>query len=177
MGKLQKHDKEPGGSIITRKMSGRIDYVDSYSINVNSDKAYSVDYLTAVLFTSIPVWLTCLMKVRNFLVKPFGIEAGIIPEMPKIERSVHYNIGDRAVLFAVTDRSESEIVMAEDDIHLYFRTSVAVMDDSSVPGRRMYFTTLVQFHNKLGRFYFFPVKPFHVLIIKSMLVRLSKTLN
>ena len=83
----------------------------------------------------------------------------------------------RAILFSVIDRSETEIVMAEDDKHLYFRTSLFVEETSDQNRENVYLTTLVQFHNIWGKLYFSPVKPFHKLIMKALLTNFSKRFN
>lgn len=123
---VKRFHKKPENSIIDRDMSGDSHYVDSFSVKCKNSKHYSIDYLTASLFSSIPVWVRMLLNLRDFLVKPFGLETGIIPEQEALDTSLHYNIGDRAIFFPVIDRSECEIVMAEDDKHLYFRTSLYI---------------------------------------------------
>ena len=90
---------------------------------------------------------------------------------------MHYNVGERAVVFHIIDRSESEIVMAEDDKHLYFRTSLFVEKINEKSLNNVYLTTLVHFHNFWGRLYFTPVKPFHKLIMKTMLKNLSNAIK
>jgi len=173
MGKVRKFSREPEGSIITRNIKGGIDYIDSFCIEISTRDSSSVDYLTALLFTQVPGWVKVLLNLRNVLVKPFGLETGSMPEPENVKRSVHYNTGDRAVFFTVVERTGSEIVMAEDDRHLYFKVSVFVHRDSLHDHDRIYLTTLVQFHNLFGRLYFMPVKPFHRLIMIRMLKRFS----
>ena len=38
-------------------------------------------------------------------------------------------------------------------------------------------TTVVKFNNRLGRLYFFFIRPFHKVIIRSMLKRVAKRLK
>lgn len=90
----------------------------------------------------------------------------------KAEASLpYYPIGSKAVLFRVTDRNESEIVMDEDDKHLNFKTSVMVERINGFT--QVWLTTIVHFNNTLGRLYFWPVKPFHKALIKSRLKKLQ----
>ena len=177
MKKIQQFNKQPENSIISRKMDGLVHYIDSFCIKIENTKKYSVDYVAALLFSSIPEWVKSLLKLRDFLVKPFGLETGTIPEPGTLDPSLHYNVGERAIFFTVIDRSESEIVMAEDDKHLYFRTSLFVEKTSDQNFDKIYLTTLVQFHNIWGKVYFAPVKPFHQLIMRTLLIRFSKTLS
>jgi hypothetical protein len=170
-------NSKPDGSIIDRGLTGTIDYLDSFCIDMQDADGNSIDYLTAILFTSFPDWAWGLMKLRDALVRPFGLMTGLIPSQESISRSVFYDSGDRAIFFTVIDRTESEIVMSEDDKHLNFRTSVLI--NRAKNGRRatLHLTTLVQFHNFWGSFYFFPVKPFHEAIMKALLRRLAKTID
>ena len=121
----------------------------------------SVDKITSDLFKT-PKWVHYLLKIRDLIVKPFGIKTSDEIEV-KVES--HYPIGSKAVFFTVIDRNKNEIVMAEDDKHLNFRTSVMIEKDGK--NTNIYQTTIVQYNNFFGRFYFFFVKPFHRIIIKK----------
>lgn len=169
--------KKPYNSIIDRDMNGEFHYIDSLSVECKNSNHYSVDYLTALFFSSIPVWVRMLLNLRDFLVKPFGLETGTIPKQEALDTSLHFNIGDRAIFFPVIDRSECEIVMAKDDKHLYFRTSLYIESTSDQNMDTVYITTIVRFHNICGKLYFAPVKPFHKLIIRALLKKFSHTLK
>jgi hypothetical protein len=54
MGKVRKNKKLPIDSIIIKNFSGKIQYIDSLSIDIENKIKYTVDYLTALVFTSIP---------------------------------------------------------------------------------------------------------------------------
>ena len=125
----------------------------------------------------MPGWVTQFLKFRDFLVKPLGLETGSIPPQEKIAPTIRYVIGDRAIFFSVIDRSDSEIVMAENDKHLYFRTSIHVEKTHAPYLDHVYLTTIVQYHNIWGKLYFAPVKPFHKLIMKILLTNLTKSLS
>ena len=66
------------------------------------------------IFNHSPAWLNFLMKVRNILVKPLGLETGKV-----------------------------------------LKTEDCIID----------ITTVVQYHNALGKAYFFFIKPFHKMIV------------
>lgn len=159
--------------MIKRGFPGTIDHMDAYAIGIRGNQ-HSIDYLTAVVFTSFPGWARLLFNLRNLLVKPFGLATGRLPDPGDIDKSIVFRTGERAVLFTVVDRSDTEILMAEDDRHLYFRFSV--LADDQTDGRSIWLTTLVQFHNRLGWWYFNLIKPFHGMIVRSMLSRLSRRL-
>ncbi|QQE10421.1 DUF2867 domain-containing protein [Planctomycetota bacterium] len=174
--KVIKHHKYPSQSIISQNMIGNIHYMDSFSIQIPKAESVSVDYLNALIFSSVPQWIRVLMAIRNCLVKPFGLETGNIPLPKEVDPSIRFVEGESPIFFTVLLRNENEIVMAEKDKHLNFRASTLKVKntDGSVT---LYLTTIVHFNNIWGRLYFLPVKPFHKLIIKSILKRLPVTLD
>jgi hypothetical protein len=175
--KIKKYNTKPDNSIIFNRVSGTIHYIDSYEINIQNIEDYSIDYLTALFFTSVPKWVTLLSTARDLLVKPFGLQTGLISKQEELDESMHYNCGDRAIYFVVTDRSDVEIVIAEDDKHLYFKTSVFLQKGDNSETQSLFVTTIVQFHNIWGRVYFAPIKPFHQLIVKRLLMKFTKRLK
>jgi hypothetical protein len=152
----------PSNSIIGKGFE-KYDYCDSYSTFIWSES--SVDEILTKFF-KMPVWVSGLLKLRDVLVKPFGLQTGDEP----VDGSVHYTVGAKAVYFTVVDRTESEIVMEEKDLHLKFRVSILkeIVDGKS----KVSATTIVKFNNWGGRAYFFPVKPFHKMLIKYLLWRI-----
>jgi hypothetical protein len=161
MKKVVKLNHIPEKSLILNDFE-KIDYYDTYKIQITSND-YTIDKITTEIFKT-PEWVNKLLKLRNFIVKGFGLKTGDTKEMI-IEP--YYSIGSKAVYFTVLDRNENEIVMAENDKHLNFRTSVMVEKDTA--SSIIYLSTIVQFNNFFGRLYFLPVKPFHRIIIKSLL--------
>ena len=126
-------------------------YCDSISVAAKTQKP--VDELTRDIF-KIPLWVRKLLSLRNFLVKPFGL---FIP--PEKEQQ------KRQLPFLLIQQYPQEMIMGERDKHLDFWVSVRKNPDSIV------LTTLVHFHNALGRLYFLLVKPFHKLIVCHLLKR------
>jgi len=162
MNKVTSLKKIPENSIIAKDF-GKLDYADSYQIHIKSDK--SLDTITSEIFNSTTGY-QFLLKIRDFVVGIFGLKTSKDVEI-KIEP--YYPIGSRLALFTVIDRGDTEIVMGENDKHLNFRTSVKI--ESNVEDKSIFLTTIVQYNNFWGKLYFFPVKPFHQIIIKSLLKR------
>jgi hypothetical protein len=175
--KIQSFKIQPERSIILNNLQGDIHYTDSFKVMFVNKCDFSIDYLTALLFASDPKWVKFLLNLRDLMVKPFGLKSGLIPESASLDKSIRYAPGDRLVLFPVIDRSESEIVMAEDDKHLYFRSSLLIQDTSDRYLQAAYLTTIVQFHNIWGKIYFAIVRPFHRLIMKEMLANFVEALT
>jgi len=163
MPKVYKYHVSPDQSLINQDF-GRIDYCDSYQIVKSTDE--TIDNLTTEIFR-IPKWVDLLMRIRGSFVRLFGLKT---EKRKDITESVYYPIGTKAGYFTVIDRNENEIVMAENDKHLNFRT--AIMKKKSEQDYSIYLTTIVRFNNIWGKIYFLPVKPFHQIIIKSLLKRL-----
>jgi hypothetical protein len=82
-------------------------------------------------------------------------------------------------LFKVLEKTDREAVVGEDDKHLDFRVSVHL---DPLPGSAPYayaltLSTIVLFHNRIGKLYFAVVKPFHQLIVPAMLRGIAKRLR
>jgi hypothetical protein len=167
---LRQLEREPEGSIIARGLNGKFDHVDAFVVGIRDVDQYSIDYLTALVFTSIPWWSRLLFDLRNILVKPLGLAHGRVAVSQDVAPSISFALGEKAIFFTVVDRSDREIVMAEDDKHLQFRVSVLTEE------RTLCLTTLVQYHSSLGQRYFTLIEPFHKLIVRSMLSRTAQRL-
>ena len=126
MNKIDRLSGPPQDSIIGESF-GKIDYSDTYKVPVYNYQDYSIDYLTALFFTSIPSWINGLMLLRNSLVRLLGLRSSAIPQLNEPDFSIHYEIVSKAVLFRVYNKNDHEIVMEENDKHLKFRTSSFVV--------------------------------------------------
>ena len=82
--------------------------------------------------------------------KPFGIEGGDILKSEDEDYLKDYIIED----------TENEAIMRKDDKHLLFYVSIAKIENNLID-----VTTVVQYHNALGKVYFFFIKPFHKMIV------------
>ena len=79
---------------------------------------------------------------------------------------------DRIGIFKVYGKSETELVLGEDDKHLDFRLSVLRTPDlSPTLGGQLTVSTVVHCHNFLGRAYLLVIAPFHRLVVKASLRR------
>jgi hypothetical protein len=154
-------------SIILVGMDAPVHYVDRFDVSLPVG-GFSTDYVTALLFTSMPNWAHALFSLRNRLGTLVGLKPGDLAMDTVIPRDVYYPVGDKAVFFTVSHRTDEEIVMAESDRHLDFRASVRCTRrrDSELS---VAVTTVVSFNNVWGRLYFALIKPFHKMILKSLL--------
>jgi hypothetical protein len=143
----------------------RFHYCDSYNTTIKLSQERTIDSITTTIFR-LPLWVNLLLRLRNTIVRIFGLQAG----KPSENIMDYYPVGSRAVYFTVIMRNENELVLSEKDKHLDFW--VSILRQKQNQGTNISLTTLVHFHNIWGRFYFFPVKPFHQLIMKSLMHRL-----
>lgn len=165
MQRINKTHKVPENSSITQDLWG-FDYCDSFQIIENGND--TIDNITTRILI-VPEWVDKLMKFRNSIVRLFGLKVG---DKRDIDVAEYYPIGSKAIYFTVIDRNNNEIVMAENDKHLNFRVSILI--DKNEINSNITFTTIVKFNNIFGRLYFLFIKPFHRLIIKSLLKRVNK---
>ena len=133
------------------------DYTDCYSANISASRQIKTAELFEQVFNYRPPWLKFLYKIRNFLVKPFGI---------KISRS-----------FAdfIIAQNTNEIVLHSSNKHLDFYVSVFCSDKTD-SGQSASITTLVKFNNVMGKVYFAAIWVFHRFIVSRMLKRAVKVL-
>ena len=76
----------------------------------------------------------------------------------------------------ICEQNAQEIVFGMPDKHLTFHASLWC-GEKEPGGQTFTITTVVKFNNRLGRLYFFFIRPFHKVIIRSMLKRVAKRLK
>lgn len=127
-----------------------------YSDSISGKIAHKTDAETLfhLMFEDFPRPVRFLFKLRNAIVKPFGLKSGI-------------SFRDHII-----ERNASEIIVGMDDKHLGFWVSIYVSDSNDSEVR-----TTVRFHNTLGRIYFAGIWCFHKLIVAGLFRRAMKIIN
>ena len=147
------------------KFIDRNDYEDCYSFTIpNNTKSIQELYIS--IFSSAPKWGDKLMTLRNKIVHLFGLKT----EMTKNLDS-QFEVGDKIGIFTIYDIQENEIIAGENDKHLDFRVSILRIVNKET---KVFVSTLVQYHNWFGKLYFFIVKPFHKIVVKSLIKKAAK---
>jgi len=131
-----------------------LDYLDAYEIKKATNKTAKEVSLEIM---SLPNWVNLLLKLRNNLVKVFGLKTG-------------KHTDKEETFFTLVKEKENEVIMGETDKHLNFRAST-IVDKSK---NKISIITAVHFNNIWGKIYFLPVKPFHKIIMRSLLKRQLK---
>lgn len=139
----------PKGSELLARVKGN-DFIDCYCI-----KAQATPRQAAEIITAFPAWSEYLLKLRYLITSPFGL-------------SQHGpDAADKLGPFPVEQETENEIIAGFNDKHLNFRVSVMCNQGN------VYLATWVHPHNIAGRMYLKAIMPFHILIARDGLVRVS----
>jgi hypothetical protein len=128
---------------------GRVDYQDIYQVEKTTDKR--AEEISREIM-QLPDWVKALLKLRNLAVGAFGLKTDKNTTKP-------------ATFFTPIENRADEIVMGEADRHLDFRASIIKTEN------KIALITLVHYNNVWGKVYFFLVKPFHKIIMKTLLKR------
>lgn len=153
-------------------------YVDSYQgIFLDVDNRVEVLSATKAFFNTAPSWVDHLFTLRNKIVGVLGLKTSSKDQnRSEILNNFQGRIGEKIGFFQVFDSAENELVLGENDRHLDFRVSF-ILTEKSKGEKQLTISTIVHFHNLMGKLYFLPVKPFHKVIVRSMLKGILKELS
>jgi hypothetical protein len=136
-------------------------FVDAFRVEV-SGGGLDAREAASRMFARPPRWIEGLLNFRNLIVGPFGLKTSGAGE-----RATGGMIG----IFPVVSDTPGRLVAGFNDSHLDFRVLVDVAPAGT--GQQITATTLVRTHNWLGRAYLAAIMPFHRLIVRSMLRRVT----
>ncbi|THB64232.1 MAG: DUF2867 domain-containing protein, partial [Desulfovibrio sp.] len=125
MPKIHKVQELPEETLIANNMS-KIDYFDSYKVITNTNDSIQEIVKKALTF---PGWITFALKVRYYLlVKPFGLSSG-----------TRDDITGKSEIVPIIEENENEVVMGQNDKHLYYR--ISFMKKAVTQGTEIYLNT------------------------------------
>lgn len=128
------------------------DYSDICSRTIGAAKPNTVDALLDSIFCNFPWPIRMLLKLRDVLVKPLGLNTGA-------------KFSDR-----IMERDDEEIIIGAIDKHLSFWVSVYCSlpaDGKQTVSAR----TLVSFNNFIGKIYFSAIWIFHKMMANMLIKR------
>ena len=129
-----------------------VDYKDCF-IETMVDKPYmSVKDLFNLIFRQYPQWILWLLKLRDLMVKPFGLKT------------------NKSFEDMIVEQNKNEIIIGTEDKHLTFHASLFCSDFSNKK-QMISISTLVKYENILGRIYFAVIWLFHRIIIAYLFKR------
>ncbi|RXH20906.1 DUF2867 domain-containing protein [Bradyrhizobium zhanjiangense] len=132
-------------------------FIDAFRVEVGATQLSAREACTRMVLHG-PRWIDALTRLRNILVKPFGLKtSGEGAPAP------YGMIG----LFPVLSETPDQLIAGFDDYHLDFRVVVDVAGDGA--DQQVTLTTLVRTNNLLGRTYLTLIVPFHKLVARSMM--------
>jgi len=148
------------------------EYVDSFQgeyVDIKNE-IVSKD-IGKAFFTSAPKWTAQLFELRNKIVSIFGLKTSNgANNREELLDNFNCEQGEKLGLFTVYYKDENEVILGEDDKHLNFRISLLKENQLNDESKKyLTLSTTVKFNNWFGKLYFFPVKPFHKLIVPRML--------
>ncbi|MCE7996433.1 MAG: DUF2867 domain-containing protein [Roseivirga sp.] len=142
----------------SKRLFSRIDFADTFA---TTNRSSSLQELGNAIFDRPPKWVKGLFKVRNRIVRYFGLKT----TMPE-DYHTEFEEGGYISFFKILHVLEDELVLGANDNHLDFR---AIISKTQEPEFNIKVTTLVRFNNKTGRIYMALIAPFHRLVVKRMI--------
>lgn len=156
---MQKVKEEPVFlTEVSKKLFSRVDFADTFA---TTNQRGSLEEIGNAIFNRSPKWVNGLFKLRNRIVRYFGLKTSIPADYHNA-----FEEGGYIRFFKILHILENEIVLGANDTHLDFRAVINRTDD---PEFNIKVTTLVRFNNKMGRIYMSLVGPFHRLVVRRML--------
>ncbi|PWK17624.1 uncharacterized protein DUF2867 [Arcicella aurantiaca] len=154
------------------KVFPKIDYADSYSVNLPDSLKINARDATRTFFECSPDWVIYLMKLRDKLVGIVGLKTHKNPTEKPDFKKVQFEVGEKYGLFEITNHVDGEIIMGADDKHLNFRVSIMINENSNL-SQQLIVSTAVVIHNKFGTGYFKIIAPFHQIVVKSFIKKMA----
>ncbi len=160
----------PADSLVREFMPA--DYTDAYYREVVTEKTLSPDDLMIGFWTSTRElwWMAALFRLRNFLVRFVGLKGEEGLDVGEFKKAIRE--GGSYGFSSVAAKNDHETVMLLTDKHLDAYLSVYVAEEDA--RKKVCLITLVKFKQRLGRIYFFVIRPFHAIIVKSLLKMTTK---
>lgn len=154
-----------------KQLESEYDYIDSFQAAFfNQSKNIDPTLIGKLFFASIPNWGERLLALRNRIVGLLGLKTTGDPTREL--QNFKCESGEQFGPLKVVDKTNNEVIFGVDDKHLDFSVSLLLEQRKTLT-----ISTTVKFNNWFGQFYFSLVRPFHKLIVKSMLKKMIKELE
>ncbi len=126
------------------------------------------EYIAAMMAYQ-PVWVTLLYGLRAVFVRFLGVRQERIPRARSMKPGdVPMKPGDKLAFFHVLMAEDERFWVAEaDDRHLNGALCV-VVEPLQGNQKRFHVATVVHYHNWAGPVYFNVIRPFHHIVVGSM---------
>ncbi len=154
----------------------QVSFWDNYQLNSTQLKqAPAPKDMMIAFFKAFPKSFIFLLRTRERIAKWLRLKTADESDS-KIETLHQFKgeIGDRIALFEVLAKNEQELMTGQNDSHLDFKLSFISYADQT--GVKLELATTVIINNKIGKFYFAVVKPFHRFYLKRIIKRMEHEL-
>ncbi len=117
-----------------------------------------------------PLWIQGLYGVRAAFVKVLGMSQKGMPRAPRLTpETVPMRVAQKAGFFAIEAAEENKYWVAGiTDVHLTAHLAI-VCEPLSDSRNRISVITLVDYHDWRGPFYYNGIRPFHYVVVWSMM--------
>lgn len=124
----------------------------------------------AGFFSYNPVWIKALYRVRQGFVRTLGMRQTVIPRTERLQAAdIPMQPGAHLAFFTVVDAADEHYwIAAADDAHLTAYLALLV-EPINIQYRRFHVVTIVRYNNWAGPVYFNVIRPFHHLVVGSMM--------
>jgi len=135
----------------------KIDFTDTFATTNHTN---SIEEITNLVFDISPTWINWLFEIRNKIAGVCGLHTE-----PPTDYNENFEVGSYVKYFKIYGKSAHEIILGADDSHLNFR---AIVTNQQTDFHNIKVITLVEYNNLKGKIYMGIIKPFHRIILKSM---------
>lgn len=143
-------------------------YADAFACIAPISNQVTPDHLQIAFWGSENSWIIALFKLRNMLVKPFGLKTSKKEGTRSIAACIEK--GTSHPIASVSDRSPSETILLLDDKHLKAYISMSIVEAEN-DLKKVTICTIVHFRNWFGYLYFYSIDFFHGIVVRNMLKR------
>ena len=130
-------------------------YKDCFAETLANKPYMSAKDLFSLIFLQYPKWVLYLIKLRDSMVKPFGLKT------------------NKSFENLIVEQNNNEIILGTADKHLTFYVSLFCSDIINKK-QTISISTIVKYKNILGRIYFAAIWIFHRIIVHSLFKRAVK---
>lgn len=167
------------GLLFGKEGLSNISFSDSYALTLPNSSSYDAIILAKGILEPMPGWIKGLLWLRDHTFARI-LQLKETSKIAKESKQKHEMIS----FFPILEKSfdKKEVLLGLNDGHLDFRLSIKVQQikpskASDCAAEEVVMSTVVKWHNWSGKLYLYIIKPFHILIVKSQLKRLQKTLE
>ena len=145
-----------------------LDHADHIDVKIVTG-TISMRQFIASMLSYQPAWVTLLYRIRAVFVRFLGMRQEGVPRViPMKPNNIPMQSGRKIAFFTVRMAEEERYWVAEaEDSHLRAALGV-IVEPLPNDRKKFYVITVVHYHNWAGPVYFNAIRPFHHLVVGSM---------